>query len=262
MKTYLLLLICLFFSTTHNLHGNDIFKQLTINDGLAHTDANCLAQDSTGLIWIGTYAGLQSYDGYSFQTFNYYPEEQKIFQSHNRIHAMTCTRDKIWLGTASGLTCFDLNTHNYIPCHIEEEDKYDFNSIISHLFADPSGCHLWVKTHKEMIVTGICNDTLQPLAWSSEEGRIVGKKIIDLQFQGTTTWAVTDRQIVQLGIRENKVTLINTYDTAELLQKDETVQGIFLVNNFLYIRTGSGCYRMSVSGNKLHLSTLAYTNFH
>lgn len=263
MKTFILLLLCILTIPLNPLSGNEIFKQLTINDGLAHTDANCLAQDSTGLIWIGTYAGLQSYDGYSFQTFNYYPAEQKIFQSHNRIHDMVCTKDKIWLGTASGLTSFDLSTHNYVPYHIkEDESEYDFNSAIFQLFSDNSGSHLWIKTGQDMVVARICNDTLHLLKWNSENERILGKEITGLQFQGTTAWAVADRKIVQLGIREEKVTVINIYDTTPLLHQDETALCIFLVNDFLYIRTRSGCYRMSTSGGNLHKSTLVYTNFH
>ena len=87
MKTLLLILLCMLFNFSY-IFGNETFKQLTINNGLAHTDASCLAQDSTGLIWIGTNAGLQCYDGYSLQTFDYYPSGNKIFQSHNRIQAM------------------------------------------------------------------------------------------------------------------------------------------------------------------------------
>ena len=40
------------------MKGNEPFGHLAINEGLAHTDATCIAQDSTGLIWMGTYAGL------------------------------------------------------------------------------------------------------------------------------------------------------------------------------------------------------------
>jgi ligand-binding sensor domain-containing protein len=47
------------------------FKQISIENGLAHTDANCISQDSTGLIWIGTYGGLQSYDGYTLRKYSY-----------------------------------------------------------------------------------------------------------------------------------------------------------------------------------------------
>ena len=119
MKNILFILLVLIFLPLKASAANKLFKQLTINEGLAHTDANCITQDSTGLIWIGTNAGLQSYDGYSLQTFDYYSSGQKIFRSHNRINDMACSKDKLWMGTESGLTCFDLNTHRYIPYYIE-----------------------------------------------------------------------------------------------------------------------------------------------
>lgn len=124
MKSLYKLLIFLFIflpSTITTIHANEIFKHLNIDNGLAHTDANCLAQDSTGLIWIGTFAGLQSYDGYTLETFDYYPQGHKVYESHNRIRAIVCNKNRMWLGTESGLTCFDLNTHRYIPYYIEDE---------------------------------------------------------------------------------------------------------------------------------------------
>ena len=47
-----------------SISANESFKNIGIQNGLAHTDANCVAQDSTGLIWIGTNSGLQNFDGY------------------------------------------------------------------------------------------------------------------------------------------------------------------------------------------------------
>ncbi len=264
MKILISLLLCLFTTTYFNcLYGSRVFKQLTINEGLAHTDANCIMQDSTGLIWIGTYAGLQSYDGYSLQTFNYYQAGQRIFESHNRIYAMACTKEKIWLGTESGLTCFDLNTHNYIPYYIDSCGMSPkFNAPVSQLSVAPSGNYLWIRTTKDMVVAQIKTDTLRLLKWDSEEERIRGKQIINLQFQGTTAWASTGREIIQLGICDEKVTVLTCYKTSELLQKDATVQYIYLQNNFLYMRTENGCYRIYVSGNELHRSTLVYADFH
>lgn len=263
MKIFLSIITFLTLSCVNSLYCNEIFKQLTIDDGLAHTDANCIAQDSTGLVWIGTYAGLQNYDGYSLQTFDYYPPEQKIFQSHNRILSLACTKSKLWLGTESGLTCFNLNTHRYTPYYIENKDtKYNFKSPISKLFTDPSGCHLWIQSSKEMIVAQIQNDTILPLKWDSEEERILGKGFTDLQFQGETIWATNGQHIAQLSIRNDKVCILHLYKVSELLQRKETVQSIYLINDFLYMRTGGGCYRISVTNHQLDKTTLVYTDFH
>lgn len=263
MKALLSMLLCLILSSLTSLSGNEIFKQLTINDGLAHTDANCIVQDSIGLIWVGTYAGLQSYDGYKFQTFDYYPSEHKIFQSHNRIRAMVCTGERLWLGTESGLTCFDLVTHCYIPYFTPKDNTtYDFGSSVTSLFTDLSGEYLWIKNASEIIGAKIVNDTIRPLKWSSEEERLFGKSFSDLQFQGEKIWAVAGQHIVQLGIHQEEITVSQIYETKKLLKSDEMVDHLYFMNGFLYMRTRTGCYRVSVVGGQLHESSVIYTNFH
>lgn len=39
------------------------FNYLTVDEGLSHTDANDIAQDKQGFIWVATYFGLNRYDG-------------------------------------------------------------------------------------------------------------------------------------------------------------------------------------------------------
>lgn len=263
MKSIFSILLYLVLFPLELSSANEVFKQLAIDNGLAHTDANCIAQDSTGLIWIGTYAGLQSYDGYSLQTFDYYPAEHKLFQSHNRINAMACSKDKLWLGTESGLTCFDLDTHRYIPYHMEGvTKKQPFDAPIHKLYLDPSGQYLWVMSALELTVMKNDNGNLRTLQWNSETERIFCKSIGDLLFQGETVWTSNHNHIIQLCIRNGKVTLSEKYPAKELLQTDKPISEIYLAGKYLYLRTAGGCHRVSTTGNKLSNSTVAYIDFH
>lgn len=263
MKNILFILLVLIFLPLKASAANKLFKQLTINEGLAHTDANCITQDSTGLIWIGTNAGLQSYDGYSLQTFDYYSSGQKIFRSHNRINDMACSKDKLWMGTESGLTCFDLNTHRYIPYYIEGNDKEQpFDAPVYNLELDPTGQYLWLTTAQGIAVMKTNNEKLQPLDWDSETERVLCKNINSLLFQGETIWASNKKSIMQLSIRDDKVSLQKKYPSEELFQKNREISEIYLFDNFLYIRVSGGCYRISTTGNKLNRPTLAYIDFH
>ena len=45
------------FSYSHNL------KQITNRDGLSNSSVICLFQDSERFLWVGTYDGLNMYDG-------------------------------------------------------------------------------------------------------------------------------------------------------------------------------------------------------
>lgn len=263
MKNVRFILLALILFPLKAFSTDGLFKQLTINDGLAHTDANCITQDSAGVIWIGTNAGLQSYDGYSLQTFDYYPSGHKIFQSHNRINDMACSKDKLWIGTESGLTCFDLNTHRYIPYHIGGNDKEQpFDTPVYNLELDPTEQYLWLTTAQGIAVMKTNSGNLQPLDWNSETERVFCKNINSLFFQGETIWASNNKSIMQLSIRDDKVALQKKYLSEELSQKHNEISEIYLFDKYLYIRTSGGCYRISTTGNKLNRSTLAYIDFH
>ena len=264
MKSLYKLLIFIFLSSTITaIHANEIFKHLNIDNGLAHTDANCLAQDSTGLVWIGTFAGLQSYDGHTLETFDYYPQGHKVYESHNRIRAIVCNRNRMWLGTESGLTCFDLNTHRYIPYFIEDEKlSARLRTIITDLFIAPDGCHLWIKTPQEIIAVQAHNDTLSPVKWDSEADRIFCKSINNVQFQGKMIWASSGWHIMQLSMRDGRIALLNSYESGKLFGKSDWIRSIFLHDNHLYARSGEGCRRFSIANGKADWSTSSYINFH
>lgn len=263
MKTTISLLFCFLFFALTPTPASEVFKQLTIDNGLAHTDANCIVQDSTGLIWIGTYAGLQSYDGYSLQTFDYYPEGQKIYKSHNRIITMACNKMNLWIGTESGLTCFNLDTQRYVPYLIKEQSgKYLQTTSASKLYINPTGQYLWARTPYGLTALEIDNNTLSPLTWESETERIACKWLTNLQFQGEVIWASTETHIVQLTIRNGQIAVQSKYLAKELLRAKSDICGIRYINNYLYIRTHDGCYRLPVIRNQLNEATSIYTNFH
>ena len=51
------------------------FGHRTTKDGLSNDAIWVLAQDRQGLMWIGTYAGLNQYDGSSFKVYRHDPDD-------------------------------------------------------------------------------------------------------------------------------------------------------------------------------------------
>jgi len=85
------------------------FNQLTVNDGLTQHDVSCIEQDSFGFIWIGTYDGLNRYDGFQVKTFSSKLNDENSLPS-NRIKCLfTDSKNRLWIGTDGyGLSYYSL----------------------------------------------------------------------------------------------------------------------------------------------------------
>ena len=90
------------------------FNTLTVNDGLSQHDASSIIQDSYGFIWIGTYDGLNRFDGYTVKNFNSVYDDVHSLSS-NRIKCLfQDSKKRIWIGTdGSGLNYYSLKENTF-----------------------------------------------------------------------------------------------------------------------------------------------------
>tara|TARA_B100000809_G_C15139536_1_gene532442 strand:+ start:3862 stop:8208 length:4347 start_codon:yes stop_codon:yes gene_type:complete len=88
------------------------FERLDSSDGLSDNQAICIHQDKEGFVWIGTYSGLNRYDGNSFKTFQ---QESSNNTPINDQVVMVIEEDNfghLWLeGYAGTYRMFDKSTH-------------------------------------------------------------------------------------------------------------------------------------------------------
>ena len=72
IKTYLFLRNCLLFLLLilfYQVKAQETFEfeRLDTSDGLSDNEVMCIHQDKEGFMWIGTFSGLNRYDGNSFK---------------------------------------------------------------------------------------------------------------------------------------------------------------------------------------------------
>ncbi|PTN07358.1 signal transduction histidine kinase [Mangrovibacterium marinum] len=113
------------------------FAHLGMQDGFTNSRANTIIQDRKGFIWVGTWNGLNRYDGYN--CINYQPGFHDSVSVANReiVALMEGKNGAIWIGTSVGLSRLDPETGVF--------KNYEFRNRILSLCEDPSGA-IWIGT--------------------------------------------------------------------------------------------------------------------
>ncbi|TGV01849.1 hybrid sensor histidine kinase/response regulator transcription factor [Flavivirga rizhaonensis] len=138
--------LCSVFFAKSQDFSND-FDKLNTRNGLSQSDVRAIYQDSIGYIWIGTYDGLNRYDGYSIKTF------RRILSNPNslRSNLISCiTEDSygnIWIGTDDqGLSMYERSTGNFFHYrNTLNTPNFLSDNVITALAIDSNG-FIWAGT--------------------------------------------------------------------------------------------------------------------
>ncbi len=85
------------------------FYNLSVENGLIQSQAQCMVQDKYGYLWIGTLGGLSRYDGNNFTSYTV-----RDRMSNNTVNALAIdTKGNIWIGGPKGATSFDGKTFRH-----------------------------------------------------------------------------------------------------------------------------------------------------
>ncbi|MDB2607000.1 hypothetical protein N9Y48_04415 [Zobellia sp.] len=140
---YILYPLILFFFSSYA--QNIKFEHYNDNNGLSHNSVRHIVQDEHGFLWIGTFSGLNRFDGYEFKS--YLPNsEGKTKINNDDITALKLDRasNKLWIGTRKGLTLLDLETYTFTTFLNEKENP---NSL-----PDDEVRSVYVDKHKRVWV--------------------------------------------------------------------------------------------------------------
>ncbi len=122
-----------------------IFQRLSVEDGLSQSSALALALDREGFLWIGTYDGLNRYDGLEFKTYRTDPDAPGSISDVNIRSLLVDSQGTLWVGTKNGgLNRYDRKTDSFT---VFQEDRSRPDALpgnqIRSLFED-SRHRLWV----------------------------------------------------------------------------------------------------------------------
>lgn len=104
-------------------------------------EASCMFFDKEGMMWVGTNAGVKSYDGYHVRTYKTNAYQPGILPNNTIRSIAEDHQDNLWLGTRNGLVRMNKRTGEFKTFFLPEESQ----RIIYTLFVSKDGT-LWIGT--------------------------------------------------------------------------------------------------------------------
>jgi ligand-binding sensor domain-containing protein/signal transduction histidine kinase len=129
------------------IEGKDIrFTHLSTEHGLSQSRVDHMLQDRRGFIWIGTYNGLNRYDGYRFKTYKPDPDDPNRLDGLFVSALFEDRSGALWIGTDQGLNRFDPATERFAHFRADPDNPHDLSGFPEHITQDRDGM-LWLATH-------------------------------------------------------------------------------------------------------------------
>ena len=104
-------------------------------------EASCMFFDKEGMMWVGTNAGVKSYDGYHVRTYKTNAYQPGILPNNTIRSLAEDHQDNLWLGTRNGLVRMNKRTGEFKTFFLPEASQ----RIIYTLFVSKDGT-LWIGT--------------------------------------------------------------------------------------------------------------------
>lgn len=142
----LLMLLFMPIDTIHAERNNLQFRHMTADDGLSSSIIISIAQDYKGFMWLGTYDGLNRFDGTKIVTYKNNPSDSgSLIENH--IQCIFEDRGKkLFIGTREGLSLYDRDRDRFINYALDSSSPlHGVRAMVNRIAEDAAG-NLWLAT--------------------------------------------------------------------------------------------------------------------
>ncbi len=117
-----------------------------VEDGLSGNTVLSLFQGSRGYMWVGTYSGLNRYDGYKVKEYKHDDRNESTISNDVVRGICEDNEGNIWVGTHNGLNKFVRTKERFIRFLNNEDDPFSLsNNMINAVCRDLNG-NIWAAT--------------------------------------------------------------------------------------------------------------------
>ncbi len=216
-----------------------LFNHFNTQNGLIMNNVEYIHIDMDGFVWLGTYAGLQRFDGYEFKTYTYDPANPSSISDNFISTIFEDDSANLWIGTsANGLNVFNKELGAFQNFRHDPGNQHSLasNSIMRALkvITQDADGFVWVNT-----MAGLNRIDLRDFSFESYHGDLSGQLVFDES--GPALW-IAGNQLKRYDLKSSK---LSYYDSGP-------VNSIILDNEKnIWLGTGSGALIYRKGLNKM-----------
>lgn len=234
---YILLLLLSIHLNASPLHS---FNHFTNEHGLAQNSINCMIEDSTGFLWLGTQGGLSRFDGYEFN--NYYRQSHYHNLPANWISQ--CLKDKqgkLWFSTTTnGVTLYDDILDTFVQFNTKHQKNWPDDKIWSAalaqnnlvLFGSESGYLILFDTNTKKFTTIELDKNAA---------------IKDIYSHDNTAWLATTQGIASYSFTTGE---LNYHPTLNAQLTNHNLTAITITKNTLWLGSRKGLQQLPLNSKR------------
>jgi signal transduction histidine kinase/ligand-binding sensor domain-containing protein/DNA-binding response OmpR family regulator len=179
-----------------------LFNHFNIQNGLIMNNVEYIHIDMEGFVWLGTYAGLQSFDGYEFRNYTYDPNNPSSISDNFISTIFEDDSANLWIGTsANGLNVFNKELESFQNFRHDpgNQNSLASNSIprASKVITQDAEGYVWVNT-----LDGLNRIDLKDFGFESYHGDFSGQLVFDKS--ESALWIAGD-QLKRFDLKSSKL---------------------------------------------------------
>ncbi len=204
------------------------YQQLDNSNGLSNSAINYIFQDSDNLLWLGTWDGLNMYDGSSFHVFNYSKGNKSNSIGSNIIYQIEEDKKRnIWIATIEGISRYDKNSGKFSHYFYDLQKNNNMLSRGYLLAVDGMG-NVYCTSRAENYISLFdeASNTFKPCEINNNSQYNVKKMLFD---KDDRFWVLKENGTLEVFVKKNNKFIAGLYSS-----KIIDVTDFFYLNNELF----------------------------
>lgn len=207
------------------------FQQLDNSNGLSNSAINYIFQDHDDLLWLGTWDGLNMYDGSTFHVFNYRKGNDATSVGSNIIYQIEEDKHRnVWIATIDGVSKYNKNSGKFSHYFYNTPKKKKLLGKGFSVAIDINGIvYCASKSESFILLYDEEKDNFLPCQASNDNGSNIEKMLFDKEGR---LWVLKeDGTLNLLQIKRNKLVPVGYKSQVT------NVADIFYVNEQVFYTT-------------------------